>query len=126
MPVDEIFKAAIRLRRPVEMVTAGRLRHACPHALGHKDYRLKVLVFQFSGESESGLPSGGAWRAFFLDDIGWARIADGPWQSGRNRRAKIEASFDHVDVEASLRARASRRADRPARATREITNGGEI
>ena len=53
---------------------------------------------QFFGESVSGLPSGGAWRSFFLDDIAWAKIIDGPWRSGRNRVAKVEASFDHLEV----------------------------
>ncbi len=61
MLVDGILKTAIQCRRPVEMLTAGHLRQVCPHALGHKDYRLKVLVFQFFGESASGLPSRGAW-----------------------------------------------------------------
>ena len=112
MSVNGILKTAIRCRRPVEMLTAGRLRQVCPHALGHRDYRLKVLVFQFSGESASVLPSDGAWRSFFLDDIAWAKITDGPWRSGRNRIAKIEASFDHVDLEVRPRALVSRRAQR--------------
>jgi hypothetical protein len=81
------------------MLTAGRSRQVCPHALGHKDSRLKVLVFQFSGESASGLPSDGAWRSFFLDDIAWAKIIDGPWRSDQNQVAKIEASFDRIDLE---------------------------
>ena len=112
MLVDGILKTAIQCRRPVEMLTAGRLRQVCPHALGHKDYRLKVLVFQFFGESASGLPSRGAWRSFFLDDIAWAKIIDGPWRSGLNPVAKIETSFDHVDLEVRPRALASRRAQR--------------
>jgi predicted DNA-binding transcriptional regulator YafY len=79
--VNATLRTAIRCQRPVEMLTAaGRLRQVCPHALGHKDYRLKVLVFQFFGESASGLPSRGAWRSFFLDEIEWAKIIDGPWR----------------------------------------------
>jgi hypothetical protein len=99
MSVQEILKTAIWCKHPVEMLTEGRLRQVCPHALGYKDSRLKVLVFQFSGESASVLPAGGAWRSFFLDDIEWAKIVDGPWRSDRNQVAKIEASFDHIDLE---------------------------
>lgn len=99
MSVHAILKTAIQCRRPVEMLTAGRLRQVCPHALGHKDYRLKVLAFQFFGESASVLPSGGAWRSFFLDDIAWVKIIDGAWWSDRNQVAKIEASFDHIECE---------------------------
>jgi len=108
MSVVSTLRAAIRRRRPVEMLTpAGRLRQACPHALGHKDYRLKVLVFQFSGESASSLPSDGAWRSFFLDEIASVKIIDGPWRSGRNSIAKIETSFDHIDCAARPQALAS-------------------
>jgi hypothetical protein len=112
MSVPGILKTAIWCRRPVEMLVAGRLRRVCPHAIGHENSRLKVLAFQFFGESASGLPSGGAWRSFFLDDIAWAKIIDGPWRSGRNSVAKIEASFDHIDLEIRPRAAASRRAQR--------------
>ena len=71
---------------------------------------------QFFGESVSGLPSGGAWRSFFLDDIAWATIIHGPWRSGRNPVAKIETSFDHVDLEIRPRALASGRAkEKPRR-----------
>jgi hypothetical protein len=110
MLVHAILKTAIQHRRPVEMLAAGRLRQVCPHAVGHKDYRLKVLVFQFFGESASVLPSGGAWRSFFLDDIAWAKIIYGPWRSGRNQVGKIEASFDHVKWEVRTRTLTSRRA----------------
>ena len=96
--VVSTLRAAIWRQRPVEMLTsAGLLRQACPHALGHKDRRLKVLVFQFSGASASTLPSDGAWRSFFLDEIASVKIIDGPWRSGRNSIAKIETSFDHID-----------------------------
>jgi len=116
MSVHAILKTAIWYQRPVEILTAGRLRQVCPHAIGHKGYRLKVLVFQFFGESVSGLPSGGAWRSFFLDDIAWATIIHGPWRSGRNPVAKIETSFDHVDLEIRPRALASGRAkEKPRR-----------
>src|SRR5713226_1896632 len=99
MSVHEVLKKAIWCKRPVEMLTEGRLRQVCPHALDHKDSRLKVLVFQFSGDSASVLLSAGAWRSFFLDDIHWAKIIDGHWRSDRNQVAKIEASFDHIDLE---------------------------
>ena len=74
MSVHETLKTAIWCRRPVELLTAGCLRQVCPHALGYKHGRLKVLVFQFSGESASVLPSGGGWRSFFLDEISWGEV----------------------------------------------------
>ena len=118
MSVHGILRFAIWCRRPVEMLTAGHLRQVCPHALGHKDSRLKVLVFQVSGESSSGLPSGGAWRSFFLDDIASAKIIDGPWRSDRNQVAKIEASFDHVDLEVRPRTASKKKPHREGGASR--------
>ena len=72
-------------------------------------------MFQFFGESASGLPSRGAWRSFFLDEIEWAKIIDGPWLSDRNQVAKIETSFDHIDLEVRPR-RASNKKTPPVRA----------
>ena len=99
MSVDAALRTAILYRRPVEMFTAGRLRKACPHALGYKDDRHRVLVFQFFGESASAAPSAGLWRSFLLTEIAWVRIIDGPWRTGLHRILKIETSFDHIDLE---------------------------
>src|SRR5689334_12228501 len=97
MSVHSTLRTAILCRRPVEMLAAGRLRKACPHALGYKNDRLKVLVFQFFGETRSALPSGGLWRSFLLTEIAWVKIIDGPWRIGQHRVLKIETSFDHID-----------------------------
>lgn len=96
MAVQEILKEAIEKRRCVTMLVDGWWRQAAPLALGVKAGRAKVLAFQYHGESKSGLAPGGAWRCFFLDDIGWAQIVDDPWRSGHYPIAKIEASFDYV------------------------------
>jgi len=112
MSVNTTLRTAIWCRRPVEMLAAGHVRKVCPHALGRKDDRLKVLVFQFFGGSEAALPSGGLWRSFFLDQIAWAKIINGPWRTGQSRVLKVEIGFDHVELEARSRASASRRGAR--------------
>jgi len=105
MSVNATLRTAILYRRPVEMFAAGHLHKACPHALGYKDGRLQVLVFQFFGESASG----GLWRCFLLDEIAWVKIIDGPWRTGPHPVLKIETSFEHIDQEVRPQAHASRR-----------------
>lgn len=82
------------------MMAERRRREVCPHALGYKDKRLKVLVYQYSGGSASGLAGGGAWRCFFVDDILWTEITDGPWQSARDYIIKADTSFDYISCQA--------------------------
>ena len=91
---------AIRGRHAVVMMAERRRREVCPHALGLKNDRRKVLVYQFAGASASGLAHDGAWRSFFLDDIWWVEIADGPWHSSRDFIVKAEASFDSIECQA--------------------------
>ena len=107
MSVNATLRTAILYRRPVEMLAAGRLRKACPYALGYKNDRLKLLVFQFFGETRSALPSAGLWRCFLLAEIAWVKIIEGPWRTGHHRVLKIETSFDYVDLEVRPRAHAS-------------------
>ena len=100
MSVHETLKIAIRKRRCVVMMAGRRRREACPHALGYKDKRLRVLVYQYSGGSASGLANDGGWRCFFVDDVWWTEIADGPWHSSHDYIAKAETSFDYIECQA--------------------------
>jgi len=58
-------------------------RASCPHILGYaEDGSEAVLVFQFAGGSSRGLPRSGAWRCFYLADVGDLQAHDGPWRAG--------------------------------------------
>jgi hypothetical protein len=97
MSVDAVLKTAIQLRHCVDLLAGGQWREVCPFALGQKGGRRKVLAFQVEGGSNSGLASGGAWRCFALDDIVWARPAQGIWRIGANSVAKTEATLDTIE-----------------------------
>lgn len=99
MSVHETLKSAIRNRRCVLMMAEQRRREVCPHALGYKDKRLKVLAYQYAGGSASGLANDGGWRCFVLDDVWWAEIIDGTWHSSRDYIVKAETSFDYVECQ---------------------------
>ncbi|HXZ00926.1 MAG TPA: hypothetical protein VEI03_13060 [Stellaceae bacterium] len=97
MTVHETLRQAIIYKRCVRVRTAGFARDICPHALGFKDGSPRVLAFQYSGSSVSGLASGGQWRAFFVRDIEEANLIEGRWHSGSNLVAKVEACLDRVE-----------------------------
>ena len=99
MSVNATLRTAILCRRPVEMHASGHLRKACPHALGYKDERLTVVVFQFFGETASAVSPAGLWRSFYLNEIAWVKMIDGPWRAGPHRILKIETSLDRIDME---------------------------
>ena len=69
MDTDALLEQAILHREQVVAVYAGEERVFCPHALGTKGQRRHVLAYQFAGGSRSGLPPGGDWRCFAVDDL---------------------------------------------------------
>jgi hypothetical protein len=99
MNVNEVLRLAIGEKRCVRLRLAGKERRVCPHALGLKAGRPRLLAFQYAGASASGLAPGGHWRAFFVHDIETASFVDDPWRSGGNLVAKVEAMLDRVEYQ---------------------------
>jgi hypothetical protein len=67
--VEEIYGlvwAAVANKRPMEATDQGRHRLLCPHRLGrNRGGRLRVLCYQYGGDSSSGLEPGDSpanWR----------------------------------------------------------------
>ena len=54
--VYELLLSAATRRQPVAAIYDGLPRLLCPHVLGRKQSRLHALVYQFGGDSHSGLP----------------------------------------------------------------------
>jgi hypothetical protein len=55
----------------------------CPHAIGWKNGRAKVLVFQAAViDSHSSDPVG--WRSMFVDEIEDAVISEDSWRTADN------------------------------------------
>jgi len=72
--VEEIYElvwAAVANRRPIGASYHGFPRLFCPHRLGwNKDGELRLLCYQYGGESESGLEEPGSpanWRCIVLE-----------------------------------------------------------
>jgi predicted DNA-binding transcriptional regulator YafY len=95
-----LFRAAILGRKQVTCVYRGKRRKLCPHVLGFKNGRERVLAYQFEGESNSNLPPGGEWRCLHLDDVLQAGMRDGDWHTGE-RHGTAQTCIDIVDVDVS-------------------------
>jgi hypothetical protein len=86
-PAWAVLEQALFDKRPVRARYHDQERILCPHALGWKHGRAKVLAYQSGGATGRGaLPVGPRerWRSMFVDEIEDAVIADGPWRSADN------------------------------------------
>jgi hypothetical protein len=91
--VEEIYGlvwTAVGNKQPIEAAYQGRLRLFCPHRLGrNREGRLRVLCYQYGGESQSGLQPVGSpanWRCVALEKL--SRVNE---VSGRNLAHGTEA-----------------------------------
>lgn len=86
-PAWTVLATALIQRRPVLAVYHGHQRLLCPHALGWKHGRAKVLAYQADGTTSNGaLPPDPRqrWRSLYLDDLHQLLISDQPWQTADN------------------------------------------
>lgn len=84
-PAWAVLEQALTLRQPVSVRYHGRDRVLCPHAIGWKKGRLRVLSYQISlAGSPSSDDSTQRWRCMFLDEIENPALSDAPWQTAPN------------------------------------------
>ena len=94
----EVFRQAVLSKSQVTCTYHGFHRELCPHVLGTKEGREKVLSFQFAGESSTTLPPEGEWRCMFVDEVMGAEARDGPWHTGQSH-TRPQTCVDEIDVE---------------------------
>lgn len=86
-PAWAVLEQALIDKRPVQLRYHGRDRIVCPHALGWKNGRPKVLSYQSDGTTSQGqLPRDHRqrWRSMFVDEIEHPVITDQDWHSAEN------------------------------------------
>ena len=101
--VYRTVRTAVETRRPIPAIYHDRHRLFCPHRLGrNKDGQLRVLCYQFGGESESGLEPAGSpanWRCIALDKLSGVELLNGSWQTAPNHSRPASCIVD-ADVDA--------------------------
>ena len=105
--VEEIYQliwTAVANKKPIEASYHGRPRLFCPHRLGrNREGQLRVLCYQYGGESKSGLqPTGAAanWRCVVLEKLSRVKLVEDTWRTAPNhsRPACCVAEAD-IDAE---------------------------
>lgn len=105
--VEDIYRlvwTAIASKRPMEAGYHGRHRLFCPHRLGrNKEGQLRVLCYQYGGESESGLPPAGSptnWRCVVLEKLNQVKLLEDAWRTAPNHSRPASCVIDvDIDVE---------------------------
>jgi hypothetical protein len=85
----------------VHCVYRTKVRVLGPHILGHSKGVAKLLAFQFGGESNTKLPTGGEWRCFTVDEIRDAHAQAGEWRARAGHR-RPNTCVEEIDVERRL------------------------
>jgi hypothetical protein len=76
-----LLHAALTDRHPVQGHYSDHLRVFCPHILGWKNGRAKVLAYQIAVlDPHHHDPVG--WRSFFVDQLSNLHLTTNPWLSG--------------------------------------------
>jgi len=108
--VEDIYRLvwrAVARKRPISAVYHGRRRLLCPHRLGRNAIgQLRVLCYQYGGDSESGLQPAGSesnWRCIVLEKLSRVELLDDVWRTAPNHsrpaRCVNEADIDAEDHE---------------------------
>ena len=86
-PAWAVLLQAIAQRRSVTACYHNEQRLLCPHALGWKNGRAKVLAYQPDHTTSPDRPPAEArqqWRSMYVDEIENPAITDDPWQTADN------------------------------------------
>lgn len=101
-PAWAVLEQALLERRPVQATYNGRRRLLCPHALGWKNGRAKLLAYQADATTSHGPPTPDPrqqWRSMFIDQIKDAVITDHPWQTADNYTPNTNGiDHPHLDI----------------------------
>lgn len=94
----ELFAKALLERKQVVCLYDGYRRELCPAIVGHTKGAEAALVYQFAGESQSGLPPGGSWKCLRLAKASDVQLRDGDWFAGDSHQ-RAQACVEYVDLD---------------------------
>ncbi len=104
--VEDIYRlvwAAVASKHPIRASYKGLPRLFCPHRLGrNRGGQLRVLCYQYGGESETGLGREGAaenWRCIVLEKLRAVELLDDRWRTAPNHSRPTTCVFE-ADIDA--------------------------
>ena len=94
---------AVADKRPIEAVYQKRRRLFCPHRLGrNREGELRVLCYQYGGESDSGLgpaDSPSNWRCIALEKLSRVKLLGDRWRTAPNH-SRPSSCIAEADIDA--------------------------
>ena len=101
--IYRLIWTAVEQRSPIAAVYKQRPRLLCPHRLGrNKQGDLRVLCYQYGGESESGLQPVGSptnWRCIAVEKLSSVELLEDLWRSAPNHSRPASCIVD-ADIDA--------------------------
>ncbi len=104
--VEEIYRlvwTAVANKQPIEATYQGRLRRFCPHRLGrNREGRLRVLCYQYGGDSQSGLLPAGSpanWRCVAMEKLSRVKLLKERWRTAPNH-SRPASCVTETDIDA--------------------------
>jgi len=97
----DVIRQAIIDRHQIVCFYNGFHRYCCPHTIGRTNGTSRVLVYQFGGNSSSGLPAGGEWRCMDIPAMTGLKTISGPWHTDM-RHSKQQTCVKHVDLDITM------------------------
>ena len=104
--VEDLYQlvwTAVASKRPIEAWYQRHPRLVCPHRLGrNREGQLRVLCYQYGGESESGLQPAGSpanWRCLALEKLSRVRVLEDVWRTAPNH-SRPASCVINADIDA--------------------------
>jgi len=105
-PAWAVLEQAIAHRRSISVCYHNQQRLFCPHALGRKAGRAKLLAYQpepATTHSATATDPPQPWRSLFVDEIKDPAITDHAWQTADNYTPDCN-NIDEVEIDVNSQA----------------------
>jgi hypothetical protein len=101
--IYRLVRMAVVSKRLIRASYHGRDRRFCPHRLGrNREGQIRVLCYQYGGESSSGLQADGSpakWRCIALEKLSRVALLADAWRTAPNH-SRPQTCVAEVDVDA--------------------------
>lgn len=104
--VEDIYRlvrTAVTSRRAIGALYEGHRRLLCPHRLGrNRAGQMRVLCYQYGGESRSGLGVTGSaanWRCMVVEKFRHVEVLEDSWQTAPSH-SRPQTCVTDIDVDA--------------------------
>ena len=100
--IYQLLRTAVVNKRPIRGAYDSRDRWLCPHRLGRNPRgQLRVLCYQYAGQSESGLQAPGSpanWRCIAVEKLSRVELLEDAWYTAPNH-PRPQTCIAEVDVD---------------------------